>query len=149
MKKIIISLVSIMVLLVSFSIASASTCDNFSSSWQQELATEAEAQGLDQATGNARGEGKTVLEIICASLAAGFTDHAIIVALANADTGRAEIVSAAAEAGLNMQIVIAALGRTGQEDELTQAAEPTPATVHPDILAGGQPSGGSVSPAAF
>ena len=141
MKQLFATMLTTMVLLVSFSVASASPGDNFaaSSAWQQEFATEAEAEGLEQAIKDARAEGKTVSEIISASLAAGFGDHAIITALVNANTGRAEIISAAAEAGLDMQVVIDVLG--GSEPPL----EPS----HPDSTAGGADIPLRASPATF
>ncbi len=139
MKQALITTLTVMIILVSFSMTQAKPCDDFGSSWKQAFASSAAASGLNQATVEARAAGKSVIEIVCAALAAGFGDHAIIVALVNANTGRAEIISAASEAGMDMQIVVAVLG----------GLEPPPEPSHPDSIAGGADIPPSVSPSAF
>lgn len=145
-----------MILLVSFSTVKAKTCDNFGPSLKQEFAGNAAASGLDQATAEALANGKSVIEIICVALAADFGDHAIITALVKANTGQTEIISAAYEAGLNIQIATAALGGSNpgtgvQQGELGHSqAEANQSLNHPySPLAGGAIIPASVSPSTF
>lgn len=128
-----------MALLMSFSLAQAKPCDVFSSSLKQEFAGNAAASGLNQATVEARAEGKSVGEVVCAALAAGFSDQAIILALINANIGRAEIIPAASAAGMDMRVVIAVLA----------GSEPPPEPSHPDSTAGGADIPPPASPSTF
>lgn len=156
MKKMTVALLAMLALLVSFSIASAGPDDNSDRAWQQEFAVAVETLGLEQAIKNARAEGKTVSQIISASLAAGFGDNFVVTALTNAGVGKAEIVAAAAESGLNMQTVTIALSASGsdadgQQGELgfSQAAASQPLSHPASPVAGGASTPPSVSPSTF
>jgi len=132
--------------------------EEVSNPWIANFTRTAEEKGLDAAVIEAIEAAHTICEIMQASKVAGFSDGAIVTALARTSLARSggaanQVIACAKDLGMNIDIVTAVLNNANLPGSnvlgFSESQEANPPSLPSQVVAGGDYNNRSVSQATF